>query len=92
MTTFVCTYQDFYRSAGEFFKLAAQPETTHDEVMNGEKALGLMYLGVDKMSSMEQTQAVTILGMVRKKAEEFDPDPIVQRGLAAMKRLKEYVS
>lgn len=91
MTTFSVTYDEFYKQSGEFFKMANEPATTYEQVQNGAKAVTLLYFGIkDDLTPREQVSAEMILRLVSKK--EFEANPVVQRGVAAMQRLREFVN
>jgi len=91
MTTFSVTYDEFYKQSGEFFKMANEPGTTHEQVQNGAKAVALMYFGINHdLTEHQQVSAEAIIRLVHKKKMEFDP--VMQRGVEAMQRLREFVN
>ena len=89
--TFETTYEEFYKQSGEFFRMANEPNITREQVENGAKAVALMYLGIkDDLTPAQEVSAHAIIRLVSKKESEFDP--VIQRGMAAMERLKAFVN
>lgn len=72
----MCTFKDtsynqFRKSAAEFFK-ATQDRTacSHEQAENGNKALGLLYVGGRGWTEQQDNSAVIILELATKRCME----------------------
>ena len=74
MASIPCTHDEFRHAAAEFFRDTDKPGLSEEEVQNGNKCLGLMYLGMTdffELTEREVQSCVMILELSVKRECEY---------------------